>query len=62
LSVFLSILSSVLGTLIYFVLHYFGWRGAAITAIIVAVLPAVLIVVPFVLEVEASIWRTRFKT
>jgi hypothetical protein len=61
LSGLFSIPSSVLGALIYFALH-FRLARSSITAIIVAMVPDVLIVVPFVVEGEAYIWRTRFKT
>ena len=60
LSVLFSTATSVIAVLIYLALRFIGiGRGASFLAVGVAVLPAVLITVPFVAQVAASILRTR---
>ena len=60
LSVLSSVASAATASVIYFALHAIGIGGGAfLTAIVIAVLPAVLIILPFVFHVAASILRTR---
>jgi hypothetical protein len=60
LGVFLWLVTSGLAAILYFALRWIGLGdGATIISVIFAFLPIVLILVPFALQVAASIWRTR---
>lgn len=60
LSVLFSAASSVIAVVIYWAMHLIGiGRGAFFAAAVIAVLPAILITVPSVAQVAASIVRTR---
>ena len=63
LSVLFSVASSVMAAVVYLAMHTIGiGRGVFSVAAVIAVLPAVLIIVPFVFQVAASVLRTRTGT
>ena len=62
LSILFGFFSSVIGALLYFVMYRIGvGKRSVIVALVIAILPAILIIVPFSMKVLASLWRTRFR-
>lgn len=61
LGFFLSLLSSVPGIGVYFILRIWSWRLAATAGLMMALTPFLLVNVPFWCEIAASMWRTRVR-
>ena len=58
-----SVASFLIVALAYLAAHATGMIvGVSFIAIVIVILPAVLIIVPFVFQVGASMWRTRTRT
>jgi len=63
LGLFFSLLSSVVGLLAYFALRALHHGQAAmVIAVVITAFPFAALVVPFWLQVAASMWRTRVKS
>jgi len=57
-TVLLSVFAAIPAAIVYFAFE--SWQGTFVASLILA-LPVLAIVVPSVLEIAASVWRTRFQ-
>ena len=57
LTIFCFVPCSLLGAIVYLVLR--SWSGAAIVAVLIAVMPSITLVLASSIEVAASVYRTR---